>query len=82
MEIYAPLAERLGIWQIKWELEDLAFKVLEPERFRELAQAARHAPQGPRGLHRAGDRRARRRASSEAGIEADLQGRPKHIYSI
>src|SRR3972149_9401047 len=38
MEIYAPLAERLGIWQMKWELEDLAFKTLEPQRYRELAK--------------------------------------------
>src|SRR4029078_4272238 len=45
MEIYAPLAERLGIWQIKWELEDLAFKTLEPERFCELAKLSSHARQ-------------------------------------
>ncbi|MEO8571148.1 MAG: RelA/SpoT family protein, partial [Chloroflexota bacterium] len=81
MEIYAPLAERLGIWQMKWELEDLAFKVLEPERFRELAKLL--------DTRRKGRETYIERAIAEltpkleaAGIEADLQGRPKHIYSI
>ena len=81
LEIYAPLAERLGIWQMKWELEDLAFKALEPERYRELVGSL--------------DTRRRHRESyveraieelaphlEAAGIEADLNGRPKHIYSI
>jgi GTP diphosphokinase / guanosine-3',5'-bis(diphosphate) 3'-diphosphatase len=81
MEIYAPLAERLGIWQIKWELEDLAFKILEPERFRELARLL--------DTRRKGRESYIDRAISEleprlkaAGIESDLEGRPKHIYSI
>ena len=81
MEIYAPLAERLGIWQVKWELEDLAFKVLEPERFRELARLL--------DTRRKGRETYIERAIAEltprleaAGIVADLQGRPKHIYSI
>ncbi len=81
MEIYAPLAERLGIWQMKWELEDLAFKALEPERFRELAKLL--------DTRRKGRETYIDRAIAElsprlvdAGIEADLQGRPKHIYSI
>ncbi len=81
MEIYAPLAERLGIWQIKWELEDLAFKALEPERFRELAKLL--------DTRRKGRETYIDRAIAElkpkleaAGIEADVQGRPKHIYSI
>jgi GTP pyrophosphokinase len=80
-EIYAPLAERLGIWQIKWELEDLAFKVLEPDRFRELARLL--------DTRRKGREDYISRAIAEltprlkaAGIDADLQGRPKHIYSI
>ena len=81
LEIYAPLAERLGIWQIKWELEDLAFKALEPDRYRELVGSL--------------DTRRRHRESyveraievltpelEKAGIAADLNGRPKHIYSI
>src|SRR4051812_11321307 len=81
MEIYAPLAERLGIWQMKWELEDLAFKALEPERFRELARLLDTRRKGREGyIERAiADLEPRLR---EAGIEADLEGRPKHIYSI
>ncbi|HEX3427772.1 MAG TPA: RelA/SpoT family protein [Candidatus Limnocylindrales bacterium] len=81
MEIYAPLAERLGIWQMKWELEDLAFKALEPDRFRELARLL--------DTRRKGREDYISRAIAEltpklkdAGIDADLQGRPKHIYSI
>ncbi len=80
-EIYAPLAERLGIWQIKWELEDLAFKVLEPERFRELARLLDTRRKGREDyISRAIAELTPRLAA--AGIEADLQGRPKHIYSI
>ncbi|HET9520651.1 MAG TPA: bifunctional (p)ppGpp synthetase/guanosine-3',5'-bis(diphosphate) 3'-pyrophosphohydrolase [Candidatus Limnocylindrales bacterium] len=81
MEIYAPLAERLGIWQMKWELEDLAFKVLDPERFRELASLLDTRRKGREGyIERAiAELRPKLEAS---GIEADLQGRPKHIYSI
>jgi GTP pyrophosphokinase len=81
MEIYAPLAERLGIWQMKWELEDLAFKVLEPERFRELAGLLDTRRKGREGyIERAIAELTPRLEAS--GIKADLQGRPKHIYSI
>jgi GTP diphosphokinase / guanosine-3',5'-bis(diphosphate) 3'-diphosphatase len=81
MEIYAPLAERLGIWQIKWELEDLAFKILEPERFRELAKLLDTRRKGREAfIDRAiAELEPRLKAS---GIDADLSGRPKHIYSI
>jgi GTP diphosphokinase / guanosine-3',5'-bis(diphosphate) 3'-diphosphatase len=81
LEIYAPLAERLGIWQIKWELEDLAFKVLEPARFRELAKLLDTRRKGRESfIDRAIDELKPRLKA--AGIDADLQGRPKHIYSI
>jgi GTP pyrophosphokinase len=81
MEIYAPLAERLGIWQIKWELEDLAFKALEPERFRELAKLLDTRRRGRESYI---DRAIAvlRPKLEEASIEADLQGRPKHLFSI
>jgi GTP pyrophosphokinase len=81
LEIYAPLAERLGIWQIKWELEDLAFKVIEPVRFHELAKLLDTRRKGRESyIDRAIDELRPRLEA--AGIDADLQGRPKHIYSI
>jgi guanosine-3',5'-bis(diphosphate) 3'-pyrophosphohydrolase len=81
MEIYAPLAERLGIWQVKWELEDLAFKTLEPEAYRDLARQLDTRRRGRESyIARAiGELRPR---LEDAGIDAELQGRPKHIYSI
>ena len=81
MEIYAPLAERLGIWQIKWELEDLAFKVLEPEAFRELAKLLDTRRRGREGYIERAIEELRPRLEA-AGIVGELQGRPKHIYSI
>jgi GTP pyrophosphokinase len=80
-EIYAPLAERLGIWQMKWELEDLAFKILDPERFRELARMLDTRRKGRETYIDRAIAELRPRLE-EAGIEADLQGRPKHIASI
>ncbi|CAN5666293.1 hypothetical protein BH18CHL1_BH18CHL1_04090 [soil metagenome] len=80
-EIYAPLAERLGIWQIKWELEDLAFKALEPEVYRGLAaQLETHRRERETFVRRSMD--VLREALSAAGISAELSGRSKHIHSI
>jgi GTP pyrophosphokinase len=80
-EIYAPLAERLGIWHFKWELEDLSFKYLDPEAYRDLAgQLESHRTAREAYVERAKD--VLQKALLEAGIEAELSGRPKHIYSI
>ena len=81
LEIYAPLAERLGIWQVKWELEDLSFKVLEPVRFRELAKLLDTRRKGRESYIERAIEELRPRLAA-AGIEGDLEGRPKHIYSI
>jgi guanosine-3',5'-bis(diphosphate) 3'-pyrophosphohydrolase len=81
MEIYAPLASRLGIWQIKWELEDLAFRHLEPEAYRDIARKLQsRRVQRERYIEQV---RAQLEAElRKANIEADISGRPKHIYSI
>ncbi len=81
MDIYAPLANRLGIWQIKWELEDLSFRYLDPATYKQVAKFL-------------DERRVDRqeyinrviaileKELQKAGVKADIKGRPKHIYSI
>lgn len=81
MDLFAPLASRIGIWQIKWDLEDLSFRYLEPMVYREIAD-------------KLDERRSQREQEMKAiikniekvmwkeGIKADVTGRPKHIYSI
>ncbi len=81
LEIYAPLANRLGIFQLKWELEDLALRELEPEIYKEIGQALAAKRDERTGfIHEAKDTLGR--TLSEAGIVAKITGRPKHIYSI
>jgi GTP pyrophosphokinase len=81
LDIYAPLAHRLGIWEVKWQLEDLSFRYLEPEKYRRIANLI------------AGKRADRERFIADvtwklkqefekAGIQAEITGRAKHIYSI
>jgi GTP pyrophosphokinase len=81
IEIYAPIAHRLGIWRVKWDLEDLALRYLDPDAYRDIAE-------------RVAKKRAEREAAVElvigdlkgefekVGIKADTTGRPKHFYSI
>ncbi len=81
LQVFAPLANRLGIWQIKWELEDLAFRFLEPQTYREVAQWL-DEKRTEREHYMQALRERLQQAMAAQGIEADVQGRPKHIYSI
>ena len=81
MEIFAPLATRLGIWQIKWELEDLAFRYLEPERYQEIA-ARIDATRLARERYIEDVAAGLRTQLDDARIKAEVTGRAKHIYSI
>lgn len=81
LEIYAPLANRLGIWQFKSELEDLAFYYLEPDKYRELvSQVQERKDTSARYIQRVIT--ALDRALKEAGIACEIKGRTKHIYSL
>ncbi|MFN5702447.1 MAG: HD domain-containing protein, partial [Gammaproteobacteria bacterium] len=80
-DIHAPLANRLGIWQLKWELEDLAFRIMKPEQYQAIARQL----QEKRGLRERYIEQATQQiqaALARAGIAADVAGRPKHITSI
>ena len=79
--LFAPLANRLGIWQIKWELEDLSIRYLEPERYKSIARLLDERRVDRE--HYIAERIAQlEQALASAGIKAEVSGRPKHIYSI
>ena len=81
LELFSPLANRLGVWQLKWELEDLAFRCLEPSMYRDLARQL-DEKRKDREIYLDEVIRIVRSALAEAGIDAVVSGRPKHIYSI
>jgi GTP pyrophosphokinase len=81
LDIYAPLANRLGVWQLKWELEDLSFRYLEPEIYKRIARLLEERRSErerfvDQAIAELADELAR------AGIRAEVTGRPKHLYSI
>ena len=81
MLIHAPLANRLGIWQLKWELEDLSFRYVEPAQYRKIANlVAEHRTEREAFIQRFMEKLST--TLDEAGIPAEVKGRPKHIYSI
>ncbi len=81
LELFAPLANRLGIWQIKWELEDLGFRYEYPEKYKEIAQLIdERRPDREAYLKRVSHKL--HDGLKAEGINADISGRPKHIYSI
>ena len=81
LHIYAPIANRLGIWHLKWQLEDNAFRYLEPEKYREIASRLDDGRE--RRALKVDKAAARlRRRLSNLGVKAVVTGRPKHMYSI
>lgn len=81
LELYSPLANRLGIGQLKWELEDLAFRFIQPEQYKRIAKMLEEKRISRESFVQ--DAIVRLRSELDAaGIKADVYGRPKHIYSI
>lgn len=81
LDLYTPLANRLGIWQLKWEMEDLAFRFLEPERYKQIARLLEEKRVEREAFITEAIARMQA-ALARAGVAAEVSGRPKHIYSI
>ncbi|SET35180.1 GTP pyrophosphokinase [Nitrosomonas marina] len=81
MDIFAPLANRLGLWQIKWELEDLSFRILDPTQYKKIARLLEET-RVSREQYITSVVAELKNALLQAGIRAVVNGRPKHIYSI
>ena len=81
LDIYAPLANRLGVWQLKWELEDLSFRFLEPELYKRIAGML-DEKRLEREQYIAGAMKTLAQELGAVGVKAQITGRPKHIYSI
>jgi GTP pyrophosphokinase len=81
LDIYAPLAHRLGIWEVKWQLEDLSFRYLEPEKYRRIATLIA-SKRADRERFIAEVTWLLKQEFEKAGIKAEITGRAKHIYSI
>ena len=81
LQVFAPLANRLGIWQIKWEMEDLSFRFLEPATYKDVARLL-DEKRAERERYMVALRERLKNALNSQGINAQVDGRPKHIYSI
>jgi guanosine-3',5'-bis(diphosphate) 3'-pyrophosphohydrolase len=81
LDIFAPLANRLGIWQIKWELEDLGFRYTNPEKYREIAVNLAEKRSAREGQMQE-IKENLNKVLEQAGVQAEITARPKHIYSI
>ncbi len=81
LQVFAPLANRLGIWQIKWEMEDLSFRFLEPVTYKDIARLL-DEKRTERERYMVALRERLQQALASQGIAATVAGRPKHIYSI
>ncbi|MDR2000736.1 MAG: bifunctional (p)ppGpp synthetase/guanosine-3',5'-bis(diphosphate) 3'-pyrophosphohydrolase, partial [Zoogloeaceae bacterium] len=81
LEIYAPLANRLGVWQMKWEIEDLSFRFLEPDTYKRIAKQI-DEKRGERESFIATAVASLKAEAEKTGLAAEVYGRPKHIYSI